>query len=282
MSDLVSVRIRNSVREHLVDWTLATIGDLFTGEGFVADLGFDPPVSGQRREYVEQFYAAIDWSDPQHVQRYLRVVEQVLDSLATEPMLGGAQNASPERLKLVTLLERDGFRLDERGRLRPDSDMAFTRSVADLDLDSAIPGHLARMWGNVEVRPEQAISAAKDAMESAARHVLTVTGSGTTGKEKFPALCDAAQRAIQLHPTGVAPDAKGAESVRGILGGLSKVAIGVNEVRNLYGDGHGRAKRVSGLTERHARLVARCADAYVGILLDTLEAPGAPWRNEKP
>jgi hypothetical protein len=39
---------------------------------------------------------------------------------------------------------------------------------------------------------------------------------------------------------------------------------------------------VEGLTLRpagHARLVAGCADAYVGMILDTLEAPGAPWRD---
>jgi hypothetical protein len=280
--DLVSARVRVFVREHLVGWTLGQIGDLFTAEGFEADLAHDPAVGGQRRAYVEQFYAAIDWRAWHDVRRYLRVVEQVLDQMTsaeiTDPSY--AETIAANRDQLTKLLRRDGYLLDERGVLRPEREILANESITALSNESAIPGHLARMWENVEQRPEQAISAAKDAMESAARHVLEVTQTASTGKEKFPALCDMAQRALHLHPAAVAPTQKGADSIRTILGGLSKVAVGVNEIRNLYGDGHGRAATVAGLTPRHARLVARSADAYVGMLLDTLDAPSAPWRRD--
>jgi hypothetical protein len=80
----------------------------------------------------------------------------------------------------------------------------------------------------------------------------------------------------------VAPDGKGADVLITALGSLANIANKIDEFRNLYGDGHGRPTKTAGLTSRHARLVARCADAYVVMLLDTLDAPGAPWRKAVP
>jgi hypothetical protein len=79
----------------------------------------------------------------------------------------------------------------------------------------------------------------------------------------------------------VAPDQKGADAIIPLLGSLANIANKTDEFRNLYGDGHGRATKVAGLTPRHARLVARCTDAYVGMLLETLTSPSAPWRRDR-
>jgi hypothetical protein len=55
-----------------------------------------------------------------------------------------------------------------------------------------------------------------------------------------------------------------------VLGALSQAALGVNELRNDYGSGHGRPHRASGLTPRHARLAAQSADTWVRFVLDTM------------
>lgn len=277
---LLSARIRTAVREELVGWTLGTIGDLFEAEGFVAALDHSPRVSGERRAYVEQFYAGIDWTNWDQVRRVLRVIEAVLDRMrATEQTETYGASIAQNRAALETLLRRDGFEFDELGAIRPQWEVLTQQSLLDLPDESAIPGHIRRMWEAVESRPEQSISAAKDAIESAARHALAVLGVETPPKPKFPALVDLVQRSLKLHPATVAPDAKGAESIVGMLGSLATIANKIDEFRNLYGDGHGRPAKVAGLTPRHSRFVARCADAYVGMLLDTLDAPGAPWRR---
>lgn len=281
---MVSRRIRTAIREEFVGWTLNTISDAFHAEGFSADTSYNPQVSGARRTYVEQFCANIDWTDWDDVRRYLRVVEAVFDNidarLVNDPQY--AQSIEENRRQLVQLLERDGFVIDDQGTIQPRWAVLTTTSVQALPDESAIPGHLRRMWDAVEDRPEQSISAAKDAIESAAKHALAVLGVTLTGKEKFPALVDRVQKELRLHPTTVAPDQKGADAIIPALGALATLANKVDEIRNLYGDGHGRPTKVAGLTTRHSRLVARCADAYVGMLLDTLEAPGAPWRQGQP
>lgn len=279
-AELLSARIRMAVREELVGWTLGAIGDLFQSEGFVADLNHNPRVSGDRRTYVEQFYVRIDWTDWDEVRRMLRIVEAVLDQMRVREQTetyGDAIANNRERIEAV--LRRDGFSFDEQNAIRPRWEVLTQESVRRLPDESAIPGHLRRMWDAVEERPEQAISAAKDGIESAAKHVLTTLGVELTGKEKFPSIVDSVQRELKLHPKTVAPDTKGAEVLVATLGSLANIANKIDEFRNLYGDGHGRPTKTAGLTSRHARLVARCADAYVGMLLDTLAAPGAPWRK---
>jgi Abortive infection C-terminus len=95
-------------------------------------------------------------------------------------------------------------------------------------------------------------------------------------------LVDRVQKELRLHPTTVAPDQKGADAIIALLGSLANIANKIDEFRNLYGDGHGRSTKVAGLTSRHAMLVARCTGAYVGMILDTLTSPSAPWQKQRP
>ena len=174
--ELVSGRIRKAIREALVGRTLGEIGDLFEGEQFSADLNFDPHVGGQRRTYVEQFYVLIDWAQWDHVRRYLRVVEGVLDEYRRQEIVDPmyAEAIVESRKQLEQLLRRDGFEIDDSGAIRAKWEVITQQTVQDLPSESAIPDHLKRMWDNVENRPEQAISAAKDAIESTAKHALGV------------------------------------------------------------------------------------------------------------
>jgi hypothetical protein len=64
-----------------------------------------------------------------------------------------------------------------------------------------------------------------------------------------------------------------------ILSGLTNIPAGLAELRNAgYGTGHGHARRISGIKERHAELAARAAVTYSTFMLDTITDPEAPWR----
>jgi hypothetical protein len=280
-TELVSGRIRTAVREKLVGSTLGEIGDLFGSEGLTADLDYEPQVGGQRRTYVEQFYVRIDWTNWDHVRRFLRVVEGVLGIYRAQEVNGPTYEDSiaHARIQLEQLLARDGLVIDENGSIRPKWEVITQQTIQALPDESAIPGHLQRMWNAVEERPEQAIGAAKDAIEATTKHALDALSVERTGREDLQELIRTTQSSLKLHPTTVAPDAKGAEPIIKALGALATIAVKVDELRNLYGDGHGQPKRIAGLSPRHARLVARCADAYVGMILDTLDDPRAPWKK---
>ncbi len=266
---LITRRVQVAAREFLVGTTLGYIGDLFSTEGFEPGTA-KYSVGGQRRGLVEDYYGAIDWSSREHVGRFIRVLESILLPLDAD---------TRENSELTKVLRAEGWEFDGKGRLRKHDEMLDISELEDLGDDSAVAMHIARILDSVEARPEEAIGAAKDLIESVTKHVLHELGETLTGKEDLPELTRRAQKALGLHPEAVSPTQAGFDAIKRLLGALSTVAAGVDELRNQYGTGHGRAKRVSGLKPRHARLVVRSAHAYVGILLDTLNDPVAPWRQ---
>jgi hypothetical protein len=78
LAELISRKTRNEFREYLVSWPLREIETEFDSAGIRPRLDYQPPVGGQRRTLVEQYYAAIDFSSRSDVERLLRVYEAVL------------------------------------------------------------------------------------------------------------------------------------------------------------------------------------------------------------
>jgi hypothetical protein len=146
----------------------------------------------------------------------------------------------------------------------------------------AIEDHLRRIQLSVVADPGHAIGVAKELIESTAKLVLEALGERYDDKADVPTLVKQTQRALALHPSTLAPTTKGVESVRRILAGLSSIAVGVAELRNLYGTGHGKTQRVAGLGSRHAQLAVDAASTYCRALLATLADPSAPWRRRFP
>jgi hypothetical protein len=269
---LVSANVRREAREYLVGWTLREIGDLFHDHGFSADTNFEPGTSGERRTYVEQFYKAVDWTDRTDVEQMLQVFEALIDNAEARELNDHYSASAGWSARFTRLLARDGFDRDDVGRLRPRWTSLSARAIDALPTESAIPMLLRRMWANVEDDPDAAIGAAKEAIEATAKHILTAAGEPVGDAEKMPGLIARAQDALGVHAKAVDGSKRAADSIKTILGSLSKVALGVNELRRDYGTGHGRPRRAAGLTVRHARLAAQSADAWVRFMLDTAKA----------
>jgi hypothetical protein len=271
-TSLVSVNVRREAREYLVAWTLREIGDLFHDHGFSADMTHDPQTSGERRTYVEQFYSVVDWSDRDQVERMLPVFEALLDDADSHEMTDANAASVMWSAKFARLLSRDGFDRDDIGRLRPRWVSLSAQAIDALPAESAIPMLLRRMWDNVEDNPDAAIGAAKEAIEATAKHILTAAGESIGEVEKMPGLIARSQETLGVHAKVVDSSKRASDSIKAILGSLSKVALGVNELRCDYGTGHGRPRRATGLNSRHARLAAQSADAWVRFMLDTAQA----------
>ena len=267
--DLVSPNVRREAREYLVGWTLREIGDLFHDHGFSADLQHDPGTSGERRTYVEQFYVRIDWSNRAQVEQALGIFEALLDDAERHETQDPSAASSPWSIKFSRVLARDGFDRDDAGRLRARWTSLSSSMLVSLTPASAIPMLLRRMWESVEDDPDAAIGAAKEAIEATAKHVLLGAGATVGDAEKMPSLIARAQDQLGVHAKSVDPEKRGSETIRSILGSLSAVALGINELRRDYGSGHGRPVRSRGLGSRHARLAAQAADAWVRFMLET-------------
>jgi hypothetical protein len=72
--------------------------------------------------------------------------------------------------------------------------------------------------------------------------------------EKIPHLVKMTREVLKLLPDDIPDSAKGAETIKRVLGSLGTVAQGIAELRSLFGTGYGKEGKAKGLSPRHARL----------------------------
>lgn len=129
--------------------------------------------------------------------------------------------------------------------------------------------HAGRIRRGIEQDPAQAIGSAKELLETVLKTVLGIEGE--EGREDIQALLRRAQRDLDLDPKDVDGTLPGADTLRRTLSNLGQIVVGVAEMRNLYGTGHGR-RRARELQVAHARLVVNAATTLATFLLEVAEA----------
>lgn len=277
--ELVSRRTREAVRDWMSGTTLREIDELWQDELFPPVFEDPPPVGGERVTHYQGYIDHVDWTDPGHVARALRVFEASL-AFVFAPREGWTP--PPDRVdRLRRLFARDGFTLNDQGKITGGQALVQPELLSQLTDAAVIRQHIDRISRAVQHDdPAQAIGSAKELIESTAKLVLLERGISVTGSEDLPDLVKRAQETLLVHPTQALGTPDAASGIRKILGASSTIALGVAELRNAgYGTGHGRGAVATGLGERHARLVINAARTWCEFVLDTLSDPRAPWRT---
>jgi hypothetical protein len=275
--ELVSKATRNEVRHHVTNLALGAIREYWENEGFVAVADLPSQDSSVRRSTFDSYSAAVDWADHRHVERALRVFQSLLRRLQRE----GLSNQAPSFDEVRDLLAQDGYALDQDLRIHARHLGHLQPHIENLSDPSGIQAELERIRRSVTEHPDDAIGAAKQLIEATAKVVLKERGQPVSDHDDLADLVKRSQQALLLHPrqSPALTDPDAASAVKKILGGLSSIALGVTELRNQYGSGHGRLSAPSGLSPRHARLAVNAASTWCEVMLETLADPSAPWRN---
>jgi Abortive infection C-terminus len=265
----VSRATRRAFREMSTGTVVREIDGMWQDEGF-APGPVNENLDGVRRALFQSYLDAVDWTDDAHVTRALRVFETVVRGRDVT-YLG----------EIRALLERDGYRLEDDGRIVAVGVARWRLgALADISDPSAIYAALDRISRAGREDPALAIGSAKELIESTAKVVLRERGLPVDDRADVPQLVRDAQQALRLHPSSATPGPDGSEAVKKILGGVSSIALGVAELRNRgYGTGHGMAQTPTGLRSRHAHLAVTAATAWCQLMLDTLADLDAPWRT---
>jgi hypothetical protein len=270
--ELISRKVRGEFRDICSSWgVVRQIERAFEDEGFDRpaenSLTADVWKDGQRRGVFALYTSNVDWTDPVQVRKMLPVLAEILSWVIPD------NDASViYRERVISLLARDGFDVTSEGRIVASK----TRATPSLPLElvedpSALLGHLSRLAEGAESDPPLAISQAKALIEATTKLVLKELGKPYDEKADLSELIKSAQKELALHPDALAPDAKGVEISKRVLGSLAQVAIGLSELRNLYGLDHGKSAVPGPLSVRHAHLAIGCATTYCTMLIETLE-----------
>ncbi|WP_342627814.1 abortive infection family protein [Nguyenibacter vanlangensis] len=284
MPDIVSRACRSLFLDYLVEQS--TLGDIqreFDAAG-VPYVEPPQPSGGQRRTMVHGYYLGIDWATHEGVSKFLEVATFFMGREDTK-RASFAQTMNwylrPENnehplMRFLSALKPCGYEWRE-GRfigLSADARLADTKTLAtNLDLPH-LGEHIRRIEASIEADPALAIGSAKEMVETVCKTILTKRSvpSGVTyskdddlnelGKKVFGVL-------RQL-PDDIPDKAKGAKTIKTMLSNLRSVVQCTAELRNWYGNGHGREGDIKrGLSPRHARLVVGAASTLAWYLLET-------------
>jgi len=116
--------------------------------------------------------------------------------------------------------------------------------------------------------PDGAITAAKNMVEATLKKVLDEEGVAYTKKDDLPNLYGKVCAALELSPSGYAE-----EPYKRILGGVVTTVNGLANLRNEFGDAHGRGKSSAPKPlPRHARLAVGEAGTLSMFIAETWNA----------
>lgn len=246
-------------REHLVGTKLSYIADVFEGAGLTAvPLPEGTAIGGQRRTYVEEFYAGINWLDGTHERRLLAAYTHILKDVP-----------QADRLPLLSALRGDGYDVDG-GTCEIVNPRPLTLSTpSDIDDPDALAAYDRRIQAALQDDdPELAVGTAKELVEAVCKQLLADASVTPDTEWSLEKLYKEAAKTISLDVDSVGDARPGAESIKKVLRGLALVVSGTAELRNRFGTGHGRHLR-SGLQARHAEFVAGCSLTVARFLLAT-------------
>ena len=149
--------------------------------------------------------------------------------------------------------------------------LADTISINGLDTEH-LHIYIDRINASVENDPSLAIGSTKDLIEATLKTILNGCSFEYDDKtDDIPKLLKKVQKVLELNPKAVNKSKEGSDLIKKILNNLGSVAVGIAELRNLYGSGHGKGEKLQGITSRHARLVVGSGTALVTFLLETYE-----------
>lgn len=255
-------------------WVLREISDEFDAARIDCDLSYQPPVSGQRRTLVEQYYHAVDWSSWIYIKKILQVFESVIhraEQLAQQPDDQWQKVRQEELEKLLWNLEKDGFQW-VGGRIVEGAGFPSLESIKDkaIFFDAQhMTAQIQRMESAVESDPSLAIGTAKELIETCCKTILAERGKPVIGKPGIPVLTKETLKELKLVPDEIPDSARGSEVIKRLLSNLGTIGNGLAELRGLYGTGHGQHGKTVGLSSRHAKLAVGAAATLVTFLFET-------------
>lgn len=183
---------------------------------------------------------------------------------------------------LNELLKADGFELVETKRISGRSvygwhQLGDWQKVSQIQADEFaetfgtdyIRIQIDTMMGHVESAPHIAIGKAKELLETTCKQVLEERSIQYSMDLDFNQLVKKAREAVGLTPECVSDDSPAKVTAGRILGNLGQIAHGMSELRNLYGDGHGKSASFVSLPPRYARLAVGTATAAARFIWET-------------
>lgn len=200
---------------------------------------------------------------PTNSRKFLELMlDEIRQAGGFRESVGAVEPARKQRVEhLRAALIHMGWGLSDDGRLES--------SAVDLETGGREVLHeqLERLRRNLE-DPAALIGGTKELLESISKFVLQENGRLSSGNLDFPAYFAQATELLRMRPADVDASTEGGRQIREIYQSAQRIAIKLNELRNLQGTGHGRTLP-TGVTVETARFVVRVGTHVAELMLST-------------
>lgn len=186
--------------------------------------------------------------------------------------------------RLNELLEPDGYCLYQNGTLSGRaiygwknigfSEKIVSEQIKDIKVafdSSYVATQVDLMYKLIETAPNSAIGKAKELLEICCKTILDEQKISYNTDLDLIQLMRTACDSIGLSAKKLKSGTDGQEIAARILGNLANIAHGMAELRNLYGDGHGKTRTFQPLPPRYAHLAVGAAVTAVHFMWDTYQ-----------
>lgn len=262
----ISAGTRTDFREALASHTLQQIKDIFAAGEFEPDLQHRPNVSGERRTLVEQYFANMDLSNPQHMKRLLAVFEELILRLGEGSDWETTLTQHGTIGKLQSRMEHDGFQFENGKFISP----KLTRIAVSTPLlvaltEQSISEHIEKANAKIEDGDAAgAIASAYTLVESFLKETYrTVTGTPFKDSEgDIRILYAAVAERLDLSPKEQSLETY----LKAILQGSVSQIGGLYELANKASDRHARKYNPA---PHHAKLAVNVAFTLCEFVLSS-------------
>ncbi len=152
--------------------------------------------------------------------------------------------------------------------------LAAMYEVGEIHNIEELNKQLSRIQKSIDSDPELAVGSSKELIETVLKSILEHSAENQfDNHDDLPSLLRKVQREIMLDPASCGGSETG-NLIKRTLSNLGQVVIGVGEIRNLVGTGHGRVLNSASINPVHARLVVNAASTITTYLLEV-------WQGRK-
>lgn len=127
------------------------------------------------------------------------------------------------------------------------------------------------MYEMIDTAPHSAIGKAKELLEICCKTILDEQKISYSSDLDLTQLMKVACESIGLSAKKLKDGVTGQDIAARILGNLGNIAHGMAELRNLYGDGHGKNRKFQPLPPRYAHLAVGASVAAVHFMWETYQ-----------
>ncbi|MHA0858093.1 abortive infection family protein [Paenibacillus sp. CMAA1364] len=238
------------------------ICELFESEGIFQKPNYKSLYSGVRKATADAFVSSLALSDQNDANKLIRVIETYLVKNDNEYF---NIRDDIKFIQLIKLLNNDGFDY-LNGKIISVNGIMVSRPESIFDTYSL--EHVKKDWDRAinqnNTDPEDAITAARSMLESTCKWLLNRLNISFTERDDLPQLYKKVANKLEFFA-----DKDGERIVKQITGSMSSIVTAMAELRNKYGDSHGKDEKYVAPKPSHSVLMVNLSGSLCAFLFET-------------